>query len=171
MNNPCLEILFGPIASGKSTYARKRAGDGVLVANDDAIVTAVHGGVYGAYDAALKPLYKSLRSQIIHVGAALGRNVVVDSTGLRRSTRDHLRTLARSLDMDVKLIIFKGGEFHGPSDGARRFAADARGKTREEWVRIGKHHEQTHDPVTPSELANYDSFCNVRWRGWGSNLS
>lgn len=74
---PKLEILFGPVASGKSTYSRRRASDGALIANDDAIVLAVHGGEYSLYAKELKPVYKALRGLVAQFGAALGRDVII----------------------------------------------------------------------------------------------
>ena len=172
---PRLEILFGPIASGKSTYARKRGQEGALVVNDDAIVTAVHGGNYSGYRKDLKGLYKGLRSQIIHAAALTRRDVVVDSTGLYRSTRDHLRTMGRSLGMDVALVICRDGQFKGAVDGRRRFEADPRGLTLDEWQRIGQRHAANHDrlgvdedPDPRYEQVNgrlYDATIIVCWKG------
>lgn len=156
-----IEILFGPIASGKSTYARFRAEQGALVANDDALVLATHGGAYNMYDSALKGVYKSLRSQIIHMGAAVGRDVIVDSTGQLKDTRDHLRTLGHSLNLDVRLVIFRNGVFEGEADGVRRYAADSRGVSMQDWIRIAEHHAGRQEPVTPDEKLLYD---DVRWR-------
>lgn len=161
---PRLEILFGPIASGKSTYSAKRANDGALIANDDAVVLAIHGGQYSAYEKELKGLYKGVRSQIIHTAAAIGRDVVVDSTGLTRERREHLRTLATSLDMSPGLVLFRKGRFQGAADGRRRFKADPRGISKEEWIKIGEHHAKTHDPLTVEELAIYDFVVEVNWR-------
>ena len=52
-----LELLVGPIASGKSTYSNKAAKEGAIIVNDDAIVTALHGGDHTLYDKALKPRF------------------------------------------------------------------------------------------------------------------
>jgi hypothetical protein len=39
-----MQILVGPIASGKSTFARKRATEGALIINDDALAAILHAG-------------------------------------------------------------------------------------------------------------------------------
>lgn len=158
-----LEILFGPIASGKSTYARKRAEHGALVANDDALVLAIHGGAYNMYDSSLKGVYKAVRSQIIHMGAALSRDVIVDSTGQLKDTRDHLRTLGRSLNMNVQLVVFRDGVFAGEADGVRRYAADSRGLSLQDWIRIAEHHAKRCDPLSPDEWLLYDYVQSITW--------
>lgn len=152
-----IEILLGPIA-GKSTYARERAEQGALMANDDALVLAIHGGAYNMYmyDSALKDVYKAVRSQIIHMGAALGRDVVIDSTSQWKDTRDHLRTLGRSLNLEVELVMFQGG-----ADGVRRYNDDSRGVSMEDWIHIAEPHAGRQEPVTPDEKLLYD---DVRWR-------
>lgn len=159
-----LEILFGPIASGKSTYARERAKAGALVANDDSIVLAVHGGEYGAYCETLKPLYKSIRHQIISAAASADLDVIVDSTGLKRSTRDFLRLLGRQLDFDVYLTIFRKGLFGGKVDGIRRFKADPRGMTKDEWVRIADHHATIVDYPDDFERSLYKAIKTICWK-------
>lgn len=158
-----LDVLFGPIASGKSTYAENRARAGDLIANDDAIVMAVHGGVYGAYDKGLKPLYKMLGLQIIHHAATDGKNVVVDSTGLRRSTRTRFAEVGRSLGFITRLVVFRNGEFLGAEDGVRRFRADSRGMSLESWVNIGEHHAATVEPVDPW-TEEFDEFLKIPWK-------
>ena len=42
LQRPKVEILVGPIASGKSTYLKHRVSQGAITINDDAIVNAVH---------------------------------------------------------------------------------------------------------------------------------
>lgn len=158
-----LEILFGPIASGKSTYARQRAEAGALIANDDAIVMAVHGGFYAGYDKKWKPLYKSIRNGIIHHAAMIDCDVVVDSTGLKRSTRDFLRLLGRQLDFEVGLTFLRNGVFKGREDGRRRFKADPRGMSEDEWVKIAEFHAKVVDPVTSDEEASFQFRKRIRW--------
>lgn len=159
-----LEILFGPIAAGKSTYARERAKDGALVANDDSIVLAVHGGEYGAYCETLKPLYKLIRHEIISFAAAKDLDVIVDSTGLKKSTRDFLRLLGRQLDFDVCLTMFRRGLFSGKPDGIRRFKADPRGMTKDAWVQIARYHASIVEPVEVYERKLFDSVTTIAWK-------
>lgn len=158
-----LQILFGPIASGKTTYAQKKATEGALIANSDAVVNAVHADMYKLYEKDLKPLYIGIRNQIVAYGAALGRTVVVDSTGLTRERRAGLYNLARELGMDVGLIIFRSGVFAGEEDGLRRYNADPRGYTLQEWIDVGVHHRDVHDPLNPAEEALFDMVFRVPW--------
>lgn len=160
----CLTIFFGPIASGKSTYARKLADQGAIIVNDDAIVTAVHGGNYKDYDVDLKPLYKSVQTAMITHGLCLGREVVVDSTGLSIDTRTRLRLLAESYDVPCNLVLFREGRFLGAPDGDRRFEADPRGYSREYWQNVGRAHLDRHTPVLEPERCWYSGVEEVPWK-------
>jgi len=146
-----IKILFGPIASGKSTYARDQAKAGAIIVSDDAIVLAVHGGDYSLYDPALKPLYKGTANQMVASAVLAGRDVVVDSTGVRKSTRDRFALLAKSLGVEAKIIAFRLGVFAGELDGERRFNADPRGLSAEQWRNVGIRHMQTAEPLTIDE--------------------
>ncbi len=42
-----VELLVGMIASGKSTYARRRAAEGAIIICDDAVKAALHGVTQG----------------------------------------------------------------------------------------------------------------------------
>ena len=158
-----IEVLFGPIASGKSTYASARAKDGAIVVNDDSIIMALHGGNYEMYDKDLKLSYKSVRSAIIHSAVQTGRDVVVDSTGLKQSTRDFIRLTAQTLDVKCALVIFREGKFLGEEDGIRRWRADSRGLSMQEWREIGAHHKNVHDPVTDKEIEQFDTVDYIEW--------
>lgn len=159
-----LYILFGPIASGKSTFAEEMARTGCLIANDDSIVTSLHAGQYGLYDAGLKPLYKGVRNHIIAYAAAIDESVVVDSTALTRERRLGLAALGRSLDMEVCLVVFRRGQFLGNEDGVRRYYADPRGYDEEYWKKVGRVHKQQHDPVVDAERNQYDGVRYVEWK-------
>ena len=91
-------IVIGPMCSGKSTFCQAAAKAGYLIANDDAIVTAVHGGTYGLYSKSLKPLYKGIELEIIRTGLAVGRDVIVDrATNMNLHCRRKYIGLATSL--------------------------------------------------------------------------
>ncbi len=121
-----LELLVGPIASGKSTYCRKAAAEGAIILNDDSIVTAIHGGDYTLYKEALKPLYKSIETAIVSTALAMGLRVVVDRPNHSRKMRRRFIGLAHSLDAKVQLVMFKREipEVHGE----RRFKSDTSGR-------------------------------------------
>lgn len=126
-----LEVLIGPVASGKSTWTKSRALDGALVSNDDAWVTAVHGGNYKSYDKRLKSLYKGYENNTVNMGAALGRDVIIDRTNLTRRMRARYIHLAQSIDMPIYGIIFPiaSAEVHAE----RSVNADGRGYDYEYW--------------------------------------
>jgi predicted kinase len=135
-----IELLIGPIASGKSTYSLKRAREGALIINDDAIVQAVHGGDYRLYDKNLKPLYKHIELSIMSLAESFDRDVVIDRPNLKADTRRRYIQIAKSLDIkDIRGIIFKNC---GPEEHARRrFFSNNRGNTFDQWLVIAKHHD------------------------------
>ncbi len=144
-----MEILVGPIASGKSTYARQRADAGALVVCDDEIVNLVHGGNYLLYDKALKPLYAAVEYAIVTAAATARRNIVIDTGGRTRDKRTRFAALGRSLGYEVKAVLFP---WHDPEEHARRrFNSDPRGMTFDQWRRVAVEHERQFQPVTPIE--------------------
>ena len=135
-----LIVLVGMIASGKSTLAKKLASEGAVIVNDDAIVTAVHGGDYTLYERRLKPLYKSIENHITTTGIALGRCVVVDrGVNVSRSARARWVALARSLDIPSIAVCFPNEGAHVHAE--RRHTHDARGCSFESWLEVAKRHE------------------------------
>jgi len=145
-----IEVLIGMISSGKSTWAKKRADEGWVVLNDDAIVNLVHGGSYFLYDKALKPLYKSIENHILVTSIAMGKNVVVDrALDLRKESRQRWIALAKSLDVEIRAKIFKidDPEVHA----RRRFEANPRGLTYGHWLEAARRHYANYDPPTLEE--------------------
>ncbi len=153
---PEVHVLCGPIASGKSTYARRAAAKGFVVINDDAIVEAVHGGNYQLYDDKLKPLYKSVENHILQAALMANRPVIVDR-GLNCS--DHSRQrwvgLAKAFDAVPVAVLFQdeGPEVHA----ARRHVSDGRGHSYGYWLRVAKAHRDRW--VTPTVT---EGFAEVR---------
>lgn len=133
-----LEILQGMIASGKSSYCKKRALEGAIIVNDDSIVTSIHGGNYKLYNKELKPLYKAVESAMIHTAIAMGRDVVIDRTGFSISQRRRYIGIGKSLGVQVAVIVFPKEEpiVHAK----RRFESESRGHTLEQWVEAAEHH-------------------------------
>lgn len=145
-----VEILVGPIASGKSTYARQRAQDGAIVVNDDAIVLAVHGGDYSLYDPQLKPLYKAVEIAIATTALAMGRDVVIDrGCNMTIESRRRWVGLAHSFDAVAEAVIFPFTD--SLTNAQRRMAHDSRGITGEDWMRVYHEQEQEYQPPTTAE--------------------
>lgn len=151
-------VLVGPIASGKSTYCKKKAQEGALIVNDDSIVNALHADQYGAYDKELKPLYKSLEMSIIAYGVAIGRDVVIDRPSYKKSTRRRYVEMAHSIDAEVTAVVFEnfGPEVHAK----RRFESDSRGYTYDGWLRVAQEHESLREEISTSE--GFDHLEHVK---------
>jgi predicted kinase len=139
-----LELLVGPIASGKSTYCRKAASEGAIILNDDSIVTAVHGGDYRLYNESLKPLYKSIENTLVCTALAMGQRLVIDRPNHSIRMRRRYIGLAHSFDATVELVMFKRElpEVHGE----RRFNSDSRGHTLDYWVDVARYHDSIYQP-------------------------
>lgn len=132
-----VEILIGNIASGKSTYCRKRAKEGAIVVNDDAIVNGVHCDIYTLYSKELKPLYKAVENCIVISAIMLGRDVVIDrGVNITPHSRRRFIGLSNSLDAKVTAVVFK---FCDPAIHAERRAKDnLRGYPFEYWLEVAK---------------------------------
>ena len=153
-----LELLVGPIASGKSTYCRQAAADGKIILNDDAIVTALHGGDYRLYSELLKPLYKAVENQIVMGALMMGKTVVVDRPNHSKQMRKRYIALAHSFDCEVDVVMFKREkpEIHA----LRRFNSDSRGHSMEYWIKVAKYHDSLYEPPDP-EHEHFDKV--VEW--------
>lgn len=147
---PLMEILIGPIHSGKSTYCQDRAKTGAIIVNDDLVVKALHANDYLLYEEALKPLYKAVENQIIQMALALGRDVIVDrGTNMSARSRRRFIGLAAALDAPVLAVVFPN---HGPKfHGQARATTDGRGWLPEHWVQCALRHQQEYVRPTLEE--------------------
>lgn len=149
-----LELLIGNIAAGKSTYAMTRAKHGAIIVNDDAIVTALHGGNYLLYTSGLKPLYKHVENSIITMALSFGRDVIVDRPNGSRLTRARYIGLARSLDAPVRGVLFE--KQVAAVHAKRRFNHDARGYTLAQWEAVAKRYDTNYE--TPQMDEGFDGI-------------
>lgn len=137
---PKIVVLVGMVASGKSTYAQQAARRGAIVVNDDAIVTCLHGGLYGLYSTHLKVLYKSVENHIVGAAVGLGRDVIIDrGVNISIAARRRWIALASAFDVTCDAVVF-------PNEGAlvhahRRFESDSRGYCIDYWRRTAQSHE------------------------------
>jgi predicted kinase len=148
-----LEILIGNIASGKSTYCLKRAKEGAVILNDDAIVNGLHCDQYDLYNKKLKPLYKSVENQIVITALALGHDVIVDR-GLNLTPKNRRRFigLGHSMDSEVVAVVFA---FMSPDVHAdRRKNHDLRNHTYEYWLEVAKTFDEKY--VQPEVSEGFD---------------
>jgi len=153
-----LEILVGPIASGKSTYCQGRAKEGAIIVNDDAIVTALHGGDYTLYSKDMKPLYKLVENVVVHGGLTMGKLVIIDRPNHKASMRRRYIGIAKSLDALITLIMFKR---ESPLTHAkRRFFSNHRNLSLQHWEKACKIHESLFDPPD-KEREGFDSLICI----------
>jgi len=164
MAKATVEILVGMIASGKSTYAAKRAKEGAIIINNDAITLAVHGGDYRLWHHSNQPLYKGVAVAIFTHAATLGRDIVLDQTSMSRHTRATWIALARQFNMKSRVVEFQ--QFSPEEHGTRRAAGDARHSdsyTVEEWIKIAEKHAGQYDE--PDNLVEgFSDYIYVPWR-------
>lgn len=134
-----VEILIGPIASGKSSYCKIRAKDGALIINDDDLFVGFHAGNHQLYSKELKGFYKSMEMHALQGAILLGRDVIIDRPNSRRDSRARYISMARACDVPVVGIIF---ERHVPEVHAeRRFKSDSRGYDLAYWTRVAERHQ------------------------------
>lgn len=153
-----LQVLVGMVASGKSSYCRNAAREGVICMNDDAIVNMLHSDDYTLYSEQLKVLYKSIENHVVSTAIAMNRMVIVDR-GLSMSVRGRSRwvALARSFDIPCEAIIFQN---EGPLVHARRRAdVDARGHDYDYWLKVANRHHS--EWTEPTMAEGFDVIHNV----------
>jgi predicted kinase len=80
-----IEVLIGMIASGKSTYARKRADEGALIISHDALTEMLHGCY--RYEEGLRESYRTMEESIAFASLSAGRDIVIDRTHLTDESR------------------------------------------------------------------------------------
>jgi len=157
---PIIEVLVGPIASGKSTYCKHVAKRGKIIINDDDIVLALHAGHYLEYREELKPLYKSIESHILHGAIMCGKSVVVDrGLSMSRKARARWIALAQTLDTPIhaRLFTIDTPEVHA----TRRMKADSRGYTYHQWLDAAERHFKNYEKPTLEE-----GFDHVHFHRW-----
>ena len=139
MKKLTINVLIGPIASGKSTFVNNKINKDCVVINDDSIVNMLHGGNYKLYNKELKPLYKSIENHIINFAIALGKTIIIDrGVDVRIKSRKRWIALGNSLDVRVNAFVFpvETPEIHAK----RRFESDSRGLSYNKWLNCGRAH-------------------------------
>lgn len=159
MDQARLIILVGMIASGKSSICAQKAQEGALIINDDAIVSAVHGGNYRLYNKALKPLYKTIEQTLLATGLAMGRTVIVDRPCFKRMTRLRYVSLAKSFDAPITCYTFV--KEHESIHAERRYHSDPRGYGMDYWMEVAtRHSAQWEEPALEE---GYDELVKVNY--------
>ncbi len=139
-----LEILVGPIASGKSTYARSRADSGALVIAHDDLTAMLHARC--RYEQGLRETYRRMEELLATEAIISGRDVIIDRTNLTRESRARWIAFRRNAMLPpdswrTLWIIAVAFPILDPSTHARRrFESDPRGRSHEDWYAVAQHH-------------------------------
>jgi hypothetical protein len=156
----CLEVLVGMICSGKSVYARRRADEGALCVSHDALTQGLHGGAY-RYEQGLRECYRRMEESLAWATLTAGRDALMDRTHLTLESRRRWIEWARDYDSSRRYnrwgptsVVAVAFPVEAPEVHARRrFEADPRGRTYDEWLFVAQHHfEQAQaEPLSEDE--------------------
>lgn len=167
---PTLEVLIGMIGSSKSTYARKRADEGCLIINHDAITEGLHCRY--RYEQGLRECYRRIEESIARAAFCAGRVAVVDRTNLTAESRRRWIEWARSYDSmntfdgrgpTTRVVAVKFPVESAEVHARRRFAHDPRGRTYAEWLFVAEHHhaQSLAEPLSADE--GFDEIKEVTY--------
>lgn len=162
---PTIEVLVGMIASGKTTYARRRADEGALIISHDDLTRMLHGRY--RYEAVLRDCYRRMEQSLAWAGLNAGRDVIIDRTHLTRESRKRWIDWARGY---VELNTFEGKSptvlvvavafpIEAPCFHANRRMSDPRGRSYEDWLKVACHH---HDQAEAEPLSGDEGFAEIR---------
>ncbi len=157
---PHIELLVGMIASGKSTYARKRADEGALVVSHDDLTQMLHARY--RYEQGLRDVYRRMEEALALHAIKAGRDVVIDRTHLTLESRKRWIELARRespFTVPILAVVFP---IESPLDHAgRRFETDPRGRSDEDWLRVAEHHYKQAQAEPISQWEGFDAILNI----------
>jgi predicted kinase len=134
-----VEVLIGMIASGKTTYARKRADEGALVVCHDELTQMLHGGRY-KYEHGLRHTYRRMEEELVKECIITQRDVVVDRTHLTFVSRRRWVDWVTTWPQPSKLVAVTFEVETPRTHAERRMASDPRGRPFEEWLTVATHH-------------------------------
>ena len=144
---PTIEVCVGPIASGKSTYARVRADQGAIIVSHDALTEGFHTRY--RYEQDLRGFYRGIEEAVVLAAILRNKDAVIDRTHLTRESRARWINWARACADGpaeafkvsrpaVVAVVFPGGSAREHAE--RRFKDDPRGRSFDEWLRVAEHH-------------------------------
>lgn len=160
---PKLEILVGMIASGKSTYARKRADEGAIVVSHDDLTEMLHARY--RYDQSKREMYRRMEELLAREALFNDLDVVIDRTHLTLESRDRWRAFLITNQLHVGHLPRSGGIGHVPfvavrfpimtpeTHALRRVCSDGRGRSYDEWLKVAEHHfnQAFEEPLSDDE--------------------
>jgi adenylate kinase family enzyme len=143
-----LEVLIGMVGSGKSLYARKRAKQRVLCISHNDLSAMLHCEY--RYEQGLRECYRRIEEDIAEAALDAGRDVILDHTHLTMESRKRWIEFAGHYDILVNFgrgpttkVIAVAFPIEPPEVHARRrFEADPRGRSYEEWYMVAQHHHE-----------------------------
>lgn len=152
-----IELLVGMIGSGKSTYARRRGDEGALVVCHDDLTAMLHARY--RYEPGLRDVYRQMEDALVERAAVWGRDAVIDRTHLSRESRQRWLAVAALLRVPIVAVAFPvlDPEIHA----RRRFAADSRGRSLEDWLRVARHHAEQAEAEPLSADEGFDRIVIV----------
>lgn len=156
-----IEILVGTLASGKSTYARKRADEGAIVISLDDVCRMIHAREH--YDRRLESLYHGCQIDMALRAIRMGLDVVVDDTHTTRRSR---RRWTESFEIGSlhpsrrpQIIAVQFPSHDAPAVyAARRFRSDPRGKTYAAWLAACKRKRRN---IAKEPLSDDEGFDRI----------
>lgn len=125
-------LTVGNVGAGKSTLARRLAGNGFIVVNMDSLVTMFAGGKY-VYHKNRAYIYRCVEDKAIQTLLHYGMDVVIDRTNMDAKTRRRYIDMCQD-STDIMCVNF------GPGDASclGRRIADGRDQSAETWTQVFK---------------------------------
>ena len=158
-----IEVLIGMIASGKSTYARKRADEGALIVCHDGLTEMLHGQY--RYEQEKRELYRRIEESIVKIALGNGLDVIIDRTHLTIESRKRWLDFARltsTIPSETRIVAvrfpFEGASVHALT----RFNSDPRGRSLEEWCKVALHHQAQADLEPLSDDEGFDQIIDIK---------
>lgn len=150
---PCLIVLVGPPASGKSTWAKRNGRGAVHVSQDDLIDAISPDG----FDHIYRPVYRAAEDAVARAALEHGNTVIVDRTNRTRAHRCRWLAIARDADC-AAIAVTMGASFSLCRERNRR-RQDVRRLTEERMERM----IAAIEPVRPDEgfTAIFDDSATV----------
>jgi adenylate kinase family enzyme len=145
-----IELLVGMIGSGKSTYARSHADRGSLVVCHDDLTAMLHAEY--RYEPGRREMYRQMEQELVRV--AIDHycfHVIIDRTHL--TTESRVRWINFGLEINVPVIARCFPIYEPEVHAIRRFKADPRGRSLDEWIGVARHHanQARREPIRPDE--------------------
>jgi predicted kinase len=160
---PVVEILCGMVGAGKSSYARRRAGDGALIVCHDDLTGMLHGSGLTpsgrGYEPALRGCYRGMEEDLVRRVINAGRDAVIDRTHLTRESRSRWVNFVRAFVPEVPVVAVTFPVVTPEVHARRRFVADPRGRPYEDWLMVARHH---HAQAIAEPLSADEGFAEVR---------